>query len=417
MTNKISSIINGTRLFERLMELAKIGKKGDTGVERLVLSSEDDKAQELVTSWMEEAGMSVRVDHFGNLIGRKEGRDKNLPTVMIGSHIDTVPNGGRFDGTIGVLGGIEVVQTLKEANVVHDNPIEVVAFCDEEGTRFADGFFGSRGMIGHVESKDLEAKDENGLSREEALASFREGIDVQRRDESIRKPDDVKLFLEMHIEQGPFLEKRDLPVGIVEGIAGPVWGKVQKIGEAGHAGTVPMNMRRDPLAGAAEVIASIEAICKQDTTGTLVGTVGKIEAHPGGRNVIPDSVEFSLDLRDVDLQKRENALNRIEESIASICKDRGLTGILERTLSIDPVLCSGQIIESLQEGSSSLGLEAPLMISGAGHDAMFMEKITRMGMVFVRCKNGISHNPAEWAEKEDIVAGTALLYEVIRRNI
>lgn len=401
--------IDKNRIFQRLMDLAKIGKVGETGTHRFALSPEDKEAQLLVTSWMKEAGMNVTSDNFGNLIGRKEGTDPVLPVVMIGSHIDTVPNGGRFDGSIGVIGGIEVVQAIKEAKISHQHSIEVVAFCDEEGSRFRDGLFGSRGMIGQVTPTDLTVKDKAGISRYDALKSFGFAINPDAMDQSVRKSETIKVFLEIHIEQGPYLEKNDKSVGIVEGIAGPAWLKIQLKGEAGHAGTVPMNLRHDSMVGAAEVIKEIEMICKRDSTGTMVGTVGEIQAFPGGRNVIPDSVEFTLDIRDIDLERRNDAIQRIEQVVKTTCEKRGLTCTIDNLQEVNPVNCSGDVVQTLSDASKELELNAPIMISGAGHDAMFMAELTKMGMVFVRCRGGISHNPEEWASKEDIAQGTVLL--------
>lgn len=413
----LSYRVDQDRIFQRVLELAEIGKVGETGTQRFALTEEDKEAQLLVSSWMKEAGMCVWHDHFGNLIGRKEGSNPHLPVVMIGSHIDTVPNGGRFDGTIGVIGGIEVVQAIQEAGIAHQHPIEVVAFCDEEGTRFSDGLFGSRGMIGKVSKEDLMVKDEAGVTRYEALKSFGFGINPDEIEKSVRRKGEIKVFLEMHIEQGPYLEQHKKPVGIVKGIAGPAWLKIQLRGEAGHAGTVPMNLRRDPMTGAAEIIKNIENICKSDTTGTMVGTVGVIEAFPGGRNVIPESVAFTLDLRDIDLERRNRANQEIEAEIKEVCVKRGLNFHIEKLQEIDPVRCSREVVQALEASSRELNIDAPVMISGAGHDAMFMAEITEMGMIFVRCRGGISHNPKEWANREDIAKGTQVLARTVEKYI
>lgn len=405
------------RLYGRLMELGKIGQVGSTGVNRFAFTKEDKEAQKLVLKWMEEAGMNVRHDNFGNLIGRKEGNNPELPVVMMGSHIDTVPKGGLFDGTVGVIGAIEVVQVLKDAKFQHEHPIEVVAFSDEEGTRFSDGLFGSRGMVGLVAEKDLHLKDSNGISRYEALRNFGFNIDPDKIQKSIRKSGEIKLYLEMHIEQGPYLEENNKSVGIVKGIAGPVWINIRITGEAGHAGTTPMNMRKDPMLGASEIIKEIEKICKGDLSKTLVGTVGNIKASPGGRNVIPGSVEFTVDIRDIDKQKRTKAIDLIIGELRKICYERGIDGKVEILQEIEPVMCSKEIIETLEHESECLNLNAPVMISGAGHDAMFMEKITDIGMIFIRCKDGISHNPKEWASKEDILDGALLLLKTIQKYI
>jgi allantoate deiminase len=410
-------VINKERIKLHIEQLGEIGKTADSGVQRLALSDEDREATLLVSNWMNEAGLTVKHDHFGNLIGRKEGRNPNLPAVMIGSHIDSVRNGGKFDGAIGVLGGIEVVQSIQESGIAHDHPIEVVAFCEEEGSRFNDGLFGSRGMVGRVKKDDLYKKDDNLVTRYDALKNFGFDINPDLMDESIRSPGDIKSYFEMHIEQGPFLDRNDHSIGIVSGIAGPSWFKVKLIGEAGHAGTIPMSLRRDPMIAAAEVIKEVETLCMSNPEAPTVGTVGRISAFPGGTNIIPESVEFSLDIRDIDLERRNDIIQKVEKKIEQVSRNRGLTYLIEKNVDAVPVKCSDKLIQTLNETCMELGIEAPIMVSGAGHDAMFLAEITDIGMLFVRCRNGISHHPKEWAEIEDIALGTNILYETILKHI
>lgn len=411
------SKINGERLYTRIMELGEIGKNDYNGVHRLALSKEDKQAQMLVTKWMEEAGMTVSHDHFGNLIGRKEGKSPQLPVVMIGSHIDSVRNGGMFDGVIGVLAGIEIVHALSDSRQEHNHPIEVVAFCEEEGSRFNDGLFGSRGMVGKVTKEDFSKMDENNLTRYEALKTFGFGINPDSYEDSVRSSGEIKLYMEMHIEQGPYLDTTNQSVGIVRGIAGPAWYTIKLQGTAGHAGTVPMNFRNDPLVGAAEVITEIEKLCKDELEQQTVGTVGILQVFPGSSNVIPSEVEFSLDLRDLNLSRRNKIFNQIEDKLSQVCNERELSYKIEANMQVDPVECSKEVVDKLCEVSQSMGINAPLMVSGAGHDAMLLADITEIGMVFVRCRDGISHNPKEWAEMDDIVNGTSILYETVLKYI
>ncbi|PFP30648.1 Zn-dependent hydrolase [Bacillus sp. AFS073361] len=409
--------ISKERIKLHIEQLGEIGKTVDNGVQRLALSNEDREATILVSEWMRESGLTVRHDHFGNLIGRKEGQNPFLPPVMIGSHIDSVRNGGKFDGVIGVLAGIEIVHTLSEQSIVHDHPIEVVAFCEEEGSRFNDGLFGSRGMVGKIKYQDLQKVDDNQVTRYDALKNFGFGINPDLIEQSVRNKGEIKQYYELHIEQGPFLETKEYPIGIVSGIAGPSWCKVRIIGEAGHAGTVPMSLRRDPMVGTAEIIQEVERLCMNDPEAPTVGTVGIISAFPGGTNIIPESIEFTLDIRDIDLDRRNHVIGKIEEKIIQVCRTRGLGYEFEKNMVAAPVMCSESLIQSLTETSMELGIEAPVMVSGAGHDAMFLAEITEIGMVFVRCRNGISHNPKEWAEIEDIAAGTNLLFETVLKHI
>lgn len=399
--------INGKRIMDRIEVLAQIGKTTENGVHRMALTPEDKQAQDLVTKWMIEAGLTVRRDQFGNLIGRKEGKIPRAPVVMIGSHIDSVPNGGRFDGTIGVLGGIEVAQSIQSSNIELSHPLEIVAFCDEEGGRFESGLFGSRGIVGKLSNEELSKIDEDGTSRYEALQSF--GLNPKQLANSVRGEGEVKVYLEMHIEQGPYLESVNHPVGIVTGIAGPVWFNVKIMGEAGHAGTVPMQLRRDPMMGSAEIIQNIGKLCSVDPTAATVGTVGKIKAFPGGGNVIPSYVEFTVDIRDIELKRRDEVVQLVKREINTICKNKGLKYEIEENLNFPPTLCAPHVVKAMERASKNLQLETSLMVSGAGHDAMALAHITDIGLIFVRCREGISHNPKESAEEEDIIKGVELL--------
>ncbi|QOR67936.1 hydantoinase/carbamoylase family amidase [Cytobacillus suaedae] len=409
--------INQSRLQERIEKLSEIGRTKDNGVERIALSEEDKVGHLLLSEWMREAGLSVRHDHFGNLIGRKEGTDPSLPVIMVGSHTDSVRNGGKFDGVIGVLAGIEIAQMITEAGISHQHPLEVVSFCEEEGSRFNDGIFGSRGMVGKVTQQDLQKVDDNHITRFEALQNFGFGINPLLIEESVRKQGEIKYFFEMHIEQGPLLESKNIPVGIVSGIAGPAWFKVKLTGEAGHAGTVPMNLRKDPLVGAAEIISEIERVCGSDPSVPTVGTVGRIQCLPGGTNIIPSTVEFTMDIRDIDLDRRNEAIKQVMKKIEEVCHNRGLQYDIEKNVDAAPVRCSEEIIQTFETVCSENGVDAPVMVSGAGHDAMFMADITEVGMIFVRSRDGISHHPEEWTDIEDITVGTKIMLEAVLKHL
>ncbi|RNF39732.1 M20 family metallo-hydrolase [Planococcus salinus] len=411
---QVSQKVNATRLFERILELGEVGRAPEGGVTRRALSSEDKKGHELVISWMTAIGMTVRYDHFGNLIGRKEGTDPSLSPVIIGSHIDSVKNGGRFDGIIGVLGGIEIAEILYEENFPHKRSLEIVAFCEEEGSRFNDGLFGSRGVIGKITEKDLQRMDEKNITRYDALSDFAEEIDPERIQESVLTNDDIHAYLEMHIEQGPYLEQQGEPVGIVSHIAGPHWMTFSITGEAGHAGTVPMQLRKDPVPAVAEIILYIEEVCNHPSREETVGTVGILEALPGGSNIIPGEVKFSLDLRDVELERREKLYQEIQAKVETVCKQRKLQWILKEGMRVPPVSCSPRVTEQLLKSMDSVGLSPRSMISGAGHDAMLVAEITEVGLLFVRCRSGISHQLEEWADKEDIAKGTEVLLDTAR---
>ncbi|GED31110.1 Zn-dependent hydrolase [Brevibacillus centrosporus] len=402
-------MINADRLWDRLMQLSSIGTQEVGGITRLSFSPEERAAKDLVTGFMKEAGLSVREDEVGNLIGRKEGTNPNAPVVLIGSHLDSVPSGGNFDGPLGVLSGVEALQTMNEQGVETEHPIEVIAFTDEEGTRFGYGMIGSRGIAGLLKEDELVSRDEAGISIAEAMANV--GLDPAQISKAAREPGSVKAYVELHIEQGKVLESRDLSVGIVSGVAGPLWLKFILEGEAGHAGATPMNMRKDPLAAAAEVMLVIERQAARQEIS--VGTVGKLQVFPGGVNIIPGRVEFTLDLRDVDIQVRDQVEQAIMAEAEAICAKRGVKLQVELLQRINPAVCSEEIRSAIQAACAAEGLETITLPSGAGHDCMQLTELCPVGMIFARSKDGISHNPAEYTSKEDCGNGAQVLYRTV----
>ncbi|MDF2922245.1 MAG: amidase, hydantoinase/carbamoylase family [Paenibacillaceae bacterium] len=405
--------INADRVEARINQLAQIGKISETGVCRLALSKEDREAVLLVKSWMEEAGLAARIDAFGNLIGRMEGVHHDAPALMLGSHVDTQPYAGRFDGIIGVVGAIETVQTMKEQGVVPAIPVEVAAFCDEEGCRFNKGLFGVRGLLGKLEEGELERTDKNGVTRRQALLEF--GGDPERFKQSEYKPGQVGTFLELHIEQGPVLESLEQGVGLVTGISGPIWWTVDMYGFAGHAGSVPMPMRKDALVGAAKVIAGLNALASSEPGAPTVGTVGTLQVFPDSRNIIPEHVSFSVDLRDIDLERRNRREAALRELIDSTAREHGLTYEIREDTVSDPRYCAKRVKDTIRAAAGEMGLALPELMSGPFHDSLTMSYYCDYGMIFVRCKDGISHNPKEFSTKEDIAAGTELLYRTAFR--
>ncbi|MDF2680684.1 MAG: amaB [Brevibacillus sp.] len=402
-------MINADRLWDRLMQLSSIGTQEVGGITRLSFSPEERAAKDLVTGFMKEAGLTVREDEVGNLIGRKEGKNPNAPVVLVGSHLDSVPSGGNFDGPLGVLSGVEALQTLNEQGVETENPIEVIAFTDEEGTRFGYGMIGSRGIAGLLQRDELDCRDEAGISIAEAMTNS--GIDPAQIGKAAREPGSVKAYVELHIEQGKVLESRGLSVGVVSGVAGPLWLKFILEGEAGHAGATPMTMRRDPLAAAAEVMLVIEREAARQEIS--VGTVGKLQVFPGGVNIIPGRVEFTLDLRDVDVAVRDIVEQAIMSQAKVICEKRGVKLQVELLQRIDPAVCSEDIRSAIREACAAEGLETITLPSGAGHDCMQLTGLCPVGMIFARSRDGISHNPAEYTSKEDCGNGAQVLYRTV----
>ncbi|RBW70998.1 Zn-dependent hydrolase [Bacillus taeanensis] len=402
--------INKDRLKQHFEVLSQIGKIGDTGVCRPALSKEEKEAFHVVTKWMEEAGMTVRIDHFGNLIGRLEGKNPQAPVLMIGSHLDSQPYGGRFDGVAGVLAGIETAKTLTEKEVVSERPIEVISFCDEEGWRFNKGLFGSRGILGKLEKGELDRKDKDGMTRKEALIEF--GCDPNRFSACVYEPNDIHCFLELHIEQGPILDKANEAVGVVSGIAGPLWLTVTLKGYAGHAGSVPMNMRKDALVGAAEVILSLNEIAKRIPGAPTVGTVGNLTVFPNSRNIIPEEVSFTVDLRDLNQNRRKKYEKELCEVIEKAAGKNSLTFSIREDTNSEPRYCADWIKDIMHEKGKEIGMKTRELMSGPFHDALALSYACDYGMIFVRCKDGISHNPAEFASYDDLALGTELMYRV-----
>jgi allantoate deiminase len=399
--------INSSRLAQHFETISQYGKFGETGLCRPALSAIEKETFQVVGEWMREAGMSVRIDNFGNLIGHLKGKRENAPILMMGSHLDSQPYGGRFDGTAGVLCGIEAVHAITEAGLTPEVSIEVVSFCDEESWRFKKGCFGSRGIVGQVQPDELSVADKDGITRREALIAF--GCDPDRLDESVYPSGSIGAYLELHIEQGPILDTKKLPVGLVTGIAGPHWLTVTVNGFAGHAGSVPMNMRKDALLGTSEMIGAINQIVKQQHGTPVVATVGSLNVFPNSPNIIPEKVEFTIDLRDIDLNRRNLCEKQIREAIDEVVARHDLSCEITENFNFNPVECTSWIRNVIREESVNMNVECPELMSGPYHDAIFLAQVCDMGMIFVRCKDGISHNPAEFASYDDLAVGTELL--------
>src|ERR687893_1706080 len=405
-----TNMIDGERLWRRLSDLGEIGKQEGGGITRLSFTDEERAAKDRVASYMEEAGLAVHEDAVGNLFGRREGRNAEAPAVLIGSHVDSVYSGGNFDGPLGVLAGIEVLQTMEEQGIETEHPIEVVAFADEEGARFSLGMIGSRALAGKLGAGDLENyEDGDGVSVAEAMRVY--GLDPEKVGDAARPEGSIKAYVELHIEQGRVLEREDLPAGVVTGIAGAVWLRFILDGETGHAGATPMNLRRDSLAAAAEIIGLVEA--EAAGTGTTVGTVGQLDLEPGGINIIPGKVRFSLDLRDIDEKVRDRVEGRIMEGAEEICRRRGVELEVDTLQRLAPAPCSELVRGAAERACERLGIRPHALPSGAGHDGMQLTDLCPMGMIFVRSKNGVSHNPDEWSSQEDCATGANVLYHTV----
>jgi len=378
---------------------------------RLYLSDAHRRAAEDTLRLMREAGMSAQIDALGSVVGRIEGADPNAPALLIGSHIDTVVDAGRYDGTLGVVLGIVVVEALRQQGVTPACPIEVVAFGDEENVRFPTNLSTSSALAGLFNPAWLDGRDQDGISLRDALIRF--GGDPDGAAALARDPARYRGYLEVHIEQGPLLESKNLPVGIVSAINGITRARAHVTGEAGHAGTVPMAMRRDALAAVAEMIGIVEraGATRTDT----VATVGVAQVQPGAINVIPARVDFTLDARAPDDAVRQAMVQDIVAGCEAAAQRRGVKFAIEPFMDSPATAMDGSLIGHLERAVRSVGFEPLHLPSGAGHDATAMANLCPSAMLFVRCKDGISHNPAESITVEDADVAAQVLLEAVKR--
>lgn len=399
------------RLKRDIEELSKFNATPGKGLTRMTYTKEDRGAREYIKEQMRLAGLNVYEDAAGTVIGRLEGSLKDAPCVMVGSHFDSVKNGGNFDGPAGVVTALEVARVINENNLKPKYPIEFVALIEEEGGRFGGGLFGSRAMVGKVTRESLDQfKDENGISIAQAMKDF--GLDPDKIHEAKRNPEDVKAFIELHIEQGPILEAKKKQIGIVEYIVGINQIEVSVKGRPDHAGTTPMNMRADALDAASRVISKISTFAKEAGEGT-VATVGVLNVLPGAANIVPGEVKFIVDIRSKKSECIKEVRDRIEENLKEVAENAGVSYSVLEKLSVAPVKLNEDIIEKFKKYSDKLGFEWEMMLSGAGHDAMVMASITDVGLIFVPSKDGRSHCPEEWTDYEDLQKGAEIVCETI----
>jgi allantoate deiminase len=405
----MSGLAFGPALMARLDELARFSDEPDR-LTRLYLSPAHRRAMGQVAAWMTEAGMAARIDAVGNVVGRYEASRPDAQAILIGSHIDTVIDAGTYDGALGVLAGIAAVDALHRAGERLPVALEVIAFGDEEGVRFPTTLTGSRAIAGTLDPGALDARDGDGVSLREALAAA--GCDGDASAGCARRPEDTLAYLEVHIEQGPVLEAEGLPVGVVTAINGASRWRVEVGGEAGHAGTVPMALRRDALAAAAEMVLAVER--EGRAMEDLVATVGQIEARPGAVNVVPGEVRFMVDVRAPSDAVRKACCAVLEATFAAIAERRGVTLAIERFHDAAAVSCDPALIEQLTAAVGRAGIAPRLLPSGAGHDAMALATLCPIAMLFVRCARGISHNPAEAISVADADLAVRVLLDFLR---
>ena len=408
-TTGLQNVSLGEEIAGRITELGAISES-KAHLTRLFLTSEHRAAADLILGWMRDAGMRAHIDAIGNVCGRYEGERPGLPCLMLGSHYDTVRDAGEWDGPLGLITAISCVANLNRNGRRMPFAIEVVGFADEEGVRFASTLLGSRAVAGTFDESVLSARDQAGIALRDALKDF--GLDPGQIGTAARRRRELLAYLELHIEQGPVLEEQQLPVGVVTAIAGATRLSARLTGMAGHAGTVPMALRRDALTGAAECIGAIEEFCRTDDGG-LVGTVGYIHAAPGATNVIPGQVSFTMDIRAPTDQRRKRAVTDMVRRIEAIAKRRKLELQLNVTHENRTVPCAPWLKEQIAEAIAAEGFRVFALPSGAGHDGMAMIDVADVGMIFVRCRGGVSHHPDEHVELADADAGARMLLRII----
>ena len=402
--------INGERLWASLMELAQIGATKKGGVCRLTLTDLDKQGRDLVTRWAREAGMSVVIDKIGNGFMRRPGRNNALPPIMTGSHIDTQPTGGKFDGNYGVLAGLEVVRTLNDHGIETEAPIEVAFWTNEEGSRFVPVMMGS-GVFAKAFTLEhaYAAKDLEGKSVKEELQRIGY-IGIQEPGEH-----PIGAYFETHIEQGPVLEDNDITIGVVQGVLGIRWFDCTVTGMEAHAGPTPMALRKDALQVATHLMQEVvDSALRQKPHGR--GTVGMVQVFPNSRNVIPGRVKFSMDMRNSTDALVDQQVDEVKACAAKLSADTGLKIEIEMVSSYSAIGFHADCIDAVARGAKKLGYSNMPVVSGAGHDAVYMAKLTSSGMIFIPCKDGISHNEIEDAKPEHITAGcNVLLHAMLER--
>jgi ureidoglycolate amidohydrolase len=403
--------IDSARLNSEIEELARISEASPPAITRIVFSEADQKARAWLRDKCEQAGLKIHEDAIGNTFARWTGSDPNTPAVATGSHIDAIPNAGKYDGVVGVIGGLEAIRALQRAGIQPTHSIELILFTSEEPTRFGIGCLGSRMMSGSLQPQSAkQLKDKNGLTLDQArnTAGFTGDLNSV-----VLKPGNYKAFLELHIEQGPILEREKIPLGIVQSIAAPASFDITFEGSGGHAGGTLMPGRKDALCAASELILAIEKAALASGSTDTVATVGICDVFPGAVNSIPSRVHLTLDLRDTDRTRRDAVLGIIRAAAAQISQARQAPSNIHTINADDPAICAPEVIAALTRACEKNNFPYQRMVSRAYHDSLFMSRIAPTAMLFIPCRNGYSHRPDEYASPEDIARGAHVLAEAL----
>lgn len=381
------------------------------GTTRLPFTKEARGAAEHLKKYMAGAGLAVREDEAGNIIGVMKGRDASLPALVVGSHFDSVVNGGNFDGQAGVIAAVEIARMLKENGVAPERNYVAIGFCDEEGMRFGTGYFGSKSWLGQVTQEELRTfKDRDGVSVYDAMKSY--GLVPEDLPKAAWDMDKVRAYIELHIEQGPVLDEEKTEVGLVDCIVGIQRYIVTVKGRADHAGTTPMDMRMDAVEAASKVFSKLPDWARDKKDGT-VATTGFVKVTPGGINIVPEEVQFSIDIRSRNKANLVDVMNKVTMALDRSCAATGCTYSMEKKLLVDPVDLSPAMLNIMEESCRQRGYSYRRMVSGAGHDALAIGQVVETVMIFTPSKDGRSHCPVEWTEYADIARATSVVYDLI----
>lgn len=402
---------NLKRVISRIEEIYECGKQEDGTHTRMAFSNEDVKGRKLFTSWAEKLGMTCRMDEAGNLIARMDGQDNSLPAILMGSHLDTVPDGGKYDGVTGCIGGLEVCEVLKESGYKTNHPIEVIVFTDEEGFRFGKGLLGSSAICGQDPDISDDEQDIYGETREKVMQSY--GIKSEDVQKAARDPESVHCFIELHVEQGARLYKTNTSVGVVSSIAGVNRYEITVTGEANHAGSTAMADRRDALVAAAGFINKVPEVTTEYGNDFTVATVGTIKVTPHSVNVIPGTCTFSLEIRDQDQKIMTLIEQKLQDILGDICKKYGVSYTFVPTSFHEPAPMSEWVKGSIEDAIKGMGIDYSIIPSGAFHDSLIMTSVFPTGMIFVPSEKGISHSRYEYTKAEDIEKGCNVLLQTI----
>src|SRR5512138_2151872 len=397
--------IDARRLWSSLMELAKIGATPKGGVRRVTLTAADREGREQFALWCRDAGLELRVDAIGNMFARRNGSDAGAAPVVMGSHLDTQPNGGRFDGAYGVMAGLEVVRALNDAAIATRAPLEVACWTNEEGSRFVPTMMGSGVFTGVYRLEDvLENRDTDGISVREALET------IGYRGEA--EPHRVGAYFEAHIEQGPVLEDTRTTIGVVQGALGQRWFDILIAGQDAHAGPTPMHLRKDAMLAAAQLTLEVNRIATRFPDSAR-GTVGHLQVKPNSRNVIPGEVRMTVDLRNARNETLSSMRKELEETAAAIAQERRVSIDMQEVVYFPPSEFAPELVERVRAAAKRLGFSHRDIVSGAAHDAVYLARVAPTAMVFVPCEGGISHNEIENARPEDLAAGCSVMLEAV----